>query len=628
MAGTCLIIRKSQSSRQRFDELRSQGETLVREVMGEYFPDIRFSAPDENSWLIHFRKNEEEKFIADEHGWLIYEGTVFALNETFLHQAGTLWRLYRQSRNIQDFANVLDGHYVIKIYDAHSDTYYVVNDFIKNKTQFYRETDDFHCYTSYAYLSALIARPEPDPEAVNEYLWRYYILSERSLLKHTPRMEGASIHSIRNGRRKIKAYWQFPRQYSDATFREQRDTMTRNMQETATLLGSHFRPNVDFTQGQDSRLLVAAMLNRDQSFTTSIFGKADFGEVLATQEMARRHHVSHHIIGLNDDFTSDPLSYLEKSCIYGSAEEPGQQLGRILYMREQQMKLGTALCNGMEGRFYKNGLWDEMYTLNFYRQPKALNIDLLLSLRILSQNYPEQVFSPAFLEVKRNSAAYFRSLIEKRISGMEDSPVSMQVDHFDIHHWLNFAIVSNNTTNSITNSLSPLLFRRNLEDALRVPVKWKFNLSKFQRAVVYQLHPALAAEKTNFAGVNMLPKNAVTYPFFMLRYTWYQSQKMRKKFLRKLGFHPKTHLQEAWDYLPVYKTLYKQIEERGLADYSQMAMRELISLPGWNAARERLKDPASHDLNDYEFMFKIITMDRFYRLANGIHSQCCTLLRK
>lgn len=627
MAGTCLLIRKTHSSEQDFERLKAQGEKLIHDILGKYFPDIRFYAPDPNSWLIHFRKNEEQKFIADKDGWMIFEGTVFDLHKTRVHNIKSLREQLKSCDNVHDFANSLDGHFVIKIYDARKKCYYIINDFIRYKTHFYTETQDYFCYSSYSYLAAMVTKPDADLHAINEYMWRYYILSERSFLKNIKRMEGASIHSADRDTLNIGRYWNTPEQYSARRFQEQTDKMVNNLQESARLLGQNYKASVDFTQGQDSRQIVAAMLNQNQSFSTFIFGKRDFYELRATEAMTQRYHIPHHSLELQEEFLIDPLKYLEKSVLYGSAEEPGQHLGRIIYMREQQLKFGNALCNGTEGRFYKNGLWDEMYTLNFYREPKAFNIDLLLSLRIMNQDYNERIFIPEYRKVKKVSRDYFYDMIKTRIKGMEHAPVSMQVDRFDINHWLNFGIVANNAANSFADSFSPLLFRRNLEDALKVPVKWKFNLSKFQRAVVYKLHPQLAAEKTDFAGVNMLPKNVLTYPAFLLRYGWHQSSRLRNKYLQKLGFHPKTHLQEAWDYLPVYKTLYHQIEEHAYAEHSQMAMQDLLSPADWNALREPLGDPGSRDLNTYEFVFKIVTMDRFYRLANDIHEKFYSLLK-
>ncbi len=619
MAGTCLIIRKAGSDPEKFERLREAGEAPVRRLMQDHFKEIRFCSPDENSWLIRFVKDDEEKFISDRRGWMAFEGTVFALRETRKHTIESLWTLYWNSNNIREFANALDGHFVIKLYDTTEKRYYIVNDFIKNKTQYYHETDAFFCYTSYSFLSAMITEPKADLHAVNEYLWRYYILSERAFLKDTKRLEAASVHKIHHSVLTTEKYWDTPEQYSTGRFHEQTDNMVCDLQETAQLLGRHYNPSVDFTQGQDSRQMVAAMLNQNQSFSTFIFGKSDFYEVQATKDMAQRYRIPHHALELKENFTLNPLKYFKRSMIYGSAEEPGQQLGRITYMREQQMKFGNALCNGTEGRFYKNGLWDEMYTLNFYREPKKVNIDLLLSLRIMSKNYYDPIFIPEYRAIKHHSRDYFYDMIRTRIAGMEHAPVSMQVDRFDINHWLNFGIVSNNAANSFTDSFSPLLFRRNLEDALKVPVKWKFNLSRFQRAVVYKLHPELAAEKTDFAGVNMRPKNAATYPLFLARYGWHQSKRLRDKYLSKLGFHPRTHLQEAWDYLPVYRTLFRQMKDRGYLELNSTSMQEIILRDPWHKLTGIPDTSGSENLADYEYIFKIVTLDRYFYLASQIY---------
>ncbi|MCF7833428.1 MAG: hypothetical protein K9N05_07635 [Candidatus Marinimicrobia bacterium] len=619
MAASCLIIQKNDGDRKRFEAIRSSAESLINKHLGEYFKSIKYSSPDENSFLIQFIKDDTENFLSDDRGWIHIEGTVFSLKETKLHNIQSLWDTYQKSANIDDFANSLDGHFVIKIHDMNKRAYFVINDFIKDKTQYYTENDDCFFYSTFSYLSALVNKPIIDKNAVNEFMWRYYVLTERSLLENTYRMMPASVHEISSDRVDINPYWAWPRSFSDRSFKDQVEDAKENMSETARLLGENFKVHLDFTQGQDCRQNIAAFLEQKQDFSTSIFGKEGFEEVKNTAEIASRYNIEHHRIVLEDDYLEYPLKHFDRAIYLGSGEEPGHQLGRILYMREKQGQFGNAVCNGMDGHFYKNGLWDEMYTFNFYREPKSLPVNMFLDLRMLSQDYSDDIFSDEIKQIKKNSRNYFYALITGSVKGMENSPISMQVDKFDLSHWLNFTLVANSASNTLINAFSPLLFRRNLELALRVPVKWKFNLSKFQRALVHGLHPELAAEPTDFSGVNMKPKNFITYIPFILKYSWHQSGRLRNKILRKIGFHPKTHLQEAWDYSAVYKTLYSQIIRENRAKIINMKIKDILNQEHWiNFVDNITMD--NEKLSTYEYFFKIMSLDKYYQIAEDIFS--------
>ena len=621
MAGNVLIIRKPGTDPEQFKHLCERAQEVVKNYFSPHYATISFHSPDPDSWLAVFHKNDDKKIINSNQGWMVYEGMVFALNETKVHTIESLWNTYLQAENIDAFANELDGHFVIKIYDARLNKYFVVNDIIKDKSHYYCETNEYACYTTFAQLTALIKEPDPDLYAVNEFMWRYYILTERTLLDGTQRMMPASIHIYSNGNCAITHYWTWPVSFSSVPFQEQVDTMIESLRETARLIGSNYHPVVDFTQGQDSRQNVATFLDQNVNFTTSIYGKEDFYEVQATSKMAERYGFLHHTISLDKDFTSDPLKYFDRSILLGSGEEPGHLLGRIMYMREKQADYGDLICNGMEGHFYKNGLWDEMYTFNFYREPANFAADMFLDLRLLSQDYDDSLFSQNLRNIKKDSRIYFHDMIKRSIKGMENAPVSMQVDRFDLTYWLNFQFVSNSGSNAMTRTCSPLLFRRNLRHALVVPVKWKFNLSRYQRAIVHTLHPQLAAEKTDFGGVNMTPKNMFTYLPFIFKYGWHQSQRLRNKILRKIGFHPKTHLQEAWDYTPIYNKLLHQLSQEQDTNSTNMAIRDLLETQQWDAHLNSILKQDKTSLNDYEHIFKIFTLDRFFRIANDIYKK-------
>jgi len=613
MSASLLLLNKTISSPKKFIDMTEHTEMITRKFFNKYFQTITFRKY-ENTLLILLNNDDKEYFFEDDQGnWLSYEGTVFALDKTKMYTPEEMLSLYK-NQGSHVFANGLDGHFVIKIYDSQQQKYIIISDYIKNKTNYICESNDCIMVTSFLITTSIIKKPELDYYAFNEFLWRYYILSGKSMLKGVNRLAPASIYSITNGNIFKEKYWEWPHQYSSFSFDESVSNMTACMQETAKLINQFFnKPCIDFTMGQDSRQIISGFTNQKLPFTTATFGKSDFYEVKEVREMATRHGIENYNIQLKEDYYNNIWEEFRKAIILGSCEEPGYLLSRILYMRSQNIKYGNAAINGMDGHFYKNGLWDEMYTFNLYREPKDFRIDLFLKLRVFGKDYFSAIFEKSFRNIKEESREYFTQIIKDSISGYEDSPVSVQVDKFDLYHWLNFGIAANSAANSFTTSLSPLLFRRNLEHALRVPVKWKFNLSKFQRAIVYNLDPSLAKERTDFGGVTMEPKNIFTYLPFYCRYFYHQSSRLRNKIKSKLGLPVVTHLQEAWDYKPIYKLLFENKNLKENLHFKNMNLSQITNEAEWNSYIKKFQNIHFQTIDNYENFFKIISVEFFLR---------------
>ena len=618
MSGTLLFINKKKQNNDNFTIKIEQLKNYTKKLFDEYFNFIIFRKLNRNSFLIEFRQDRREKFCIDQQGnWLAYEGTVFALDETKYYNAEDLLNLYKNYG--EDFTNKLDGHFVIKIYDATQDSYLIISDFIKYKTNFFAENESFLLFTPFLLTTRIIKKPELDQHAFNEFMWRYSILSERSMFKGVTRLAPAAIYKIQHGKITTKTYWEWPHYYTKLSFADSVDKMVESIKESARLIQHSFgKPCLDMTMGQDSRTIISAFTNQNLPFVTSTYGKSEFFEVQAVKEMAKRHNIENHNIQLTQNYMENLWNYFEKAVLLGSCELPGYLLGRILFMKNEQLKLGNALINGSDGQFYKNGLWIEMYTFNFYLEPKKVNINLFLKLRALSRNYFDKIFEPNFVEIKNDSSHYFENIIKNTINDHIDSPVSIQMDKFSLYRWTNFLNATNSTGCLFSDSLSPLLMRRNLELALQIPVRWKFNSSRFQRAVVYKLNPELAREKTDMGGINMVPKNIFTYIPFWFRYSFFQSKRLRNKIKTILGIHVYTELQEAWDYLPIYKLLFQDKNFQKNLIYENMYLSEIVKKDEWKNLLSKFQDKDFQTLNNYEYLFKIISVEYFMKKANEI----------
>jgi len=617
MAGTLLLISRNDRNKQLLDKI-NRLEYYINSIFRKYFYKIHFHKFN-NAYLVEFRKDDHLKFYEDKAGnWLTFEGNVFDLNESKIYNAEELLLLYKDSG--EDIANRLDGHFIIKIYDARNNHFLIINDYIKYKINFITENKDFMLFTPLLLTAGIINKPELDQYALNEFLWRYSYISEKTILKNVKRLSPASIYKIKNGEMTVKTYWEWPRQYGKFSFKHAVEKTMGTMKETVRLISNSIgKPCIDFTMGQDSRMIISAFTNQKLPFITSTFGKEDFFEVKSVKDMSKRNHIENHNIRLTKEYLDNLWEHFSRAVILGNCGEPGYLLGRILFTRSQQMKYSNVLLNGSDGQFYKNGLWIEMYTFNLYREPRKVNIEMFLKLRILSKNYLlEDIFNENYLKIKHNSKQYFRNLIQNAIKDYLDSPVAIQMDRFSLYYWTNFLNTANNAVSMLTNSISPLLLRRNLELALTAPVKWKFHSSQYQRSVVYGLNPLLAKEKTDMGGINMVPKNCFTYIPFWFRYSFFQSTRLRNKIKTILGIPVDTELQEAWDYLPIYKLLFQDENFQKNLIYENMFLSEIIKEDEWNKLLKNFQYIEFQTVNNYEYLFKIISVEYFLKRANEL----------
>ena len=176
MAGTLLLIPKKPGGNDLYIEKVHRLEHFINQYYDRYLKKTSLHHTTDGALLIEFRKNNKIKIFTDDKGnWLTFEGTVFARKKTKAYNAQELLTLYLQAP--AKFPDDLDGHFVIKLYDATRNIYLIVNDILKNKINYLTENDQFILFTPFVILSGILNKPEPDLYAFNEFMCRYYILS-------------------------------------------------------------------------------------------------------------------------------------------------------------------------------------------------------------------------------------------------------------------------------------------------------------------------------------------------------------------------------------------------------------------------------------------------------------------
>ena len=618
MAGVLLYLNKERNKPGEFSNKTQVMESYIRDTFGPLFAHIDFNRPDKNTFLVQFRKDEKKKYFRDNKGnWLAYEGSVFALDKTRIYNAADLWQLYLKKGD--DLGNYLDGPFVVKIFDAEKQRVIVCTDFINNKINYWAETENALMFTPFLILASFVKKPQLDLQAFNEYMWRYYIMSGRSMLKGVSRMDAGTLYAVSAGKVTRNKYWEFPHTYTKLSFDKSLAELSASLKESARLIHADGRtPVIDFTAGQDSRTILAAFTNQKLPFINTIYGKEDYPEVVAVKEMAQRHNLNLKHIRLEDDFVQKPWQNARDDILLSSCEEPVYLIGRILHMRRQYLKYSSLTVNGVHGRFYKDGTWNEMYLMNFYREPKKFNSDLFIKYRALNKNYRDDIFNKKMLDVKNASHDYYRNMIAGAIEGYENSPVAIQVDKLDMEHYAMYGMMGNSICNNVLDLLSPLLFRRNLEKALVMPAKWRYNLSKVQRHLVYGMDPELAREKTGVAGIDMIPRKGLGHLLFLMRYWFMITQKFRDKIKNLLGMNVSTALQKAWNYLEVYNNFFDDPQVQALLTADQMALNNILDKKVWRELLDQYQNPQYRTVARMEYILKIVTVEYFLSQCKSI----------
>lgn len=619
MAGALLIILKNE--KKDFTKIKSVLSRYFQENFKNYFEIINILEPNDGALLVEFRKDNKEKFYKDTDGnWLTYEGHIFDLHKTKVYSAKELLNIYKTEKN--DMVDHLDGHFVIKGYNKKEDSYFVINDFIHYKPNFIAENKDYLMVTPFIFTSGLLFKPEIDEYAVNEFLWKSYILSERTLIKNVNRLSPASVYTIKNGKIGKYRYWQLPKQYTNLSFDECAEKMKESLKETARLVSENYeKPLLEFTMGQDSRTIVAAFKNQNLPFDTAIYGKDSFYEIKNVKRMSEKYQFNNTNIKLEEDFIDDIWKNFKKAILLGSSGLTGFYLTRVMYMREKMKKIGNPVLNGVGAHCIKGGLWTEQYMFNFYRETNKINYKSFLKYRFLSKNYRSDIFKNDFLEIKAQTGAYFKEMIKKSTIGYEKSPIALQIDKFDLDHHSNVGFTSNNVSNMIMDLISPFLLRRNLELAHIIPAKWKHNLSPMQRKIVFDLAPDLAKEPTSFGGVNMVPKNIITYIPFYAQFFWFGGKKFLNKIKSVLGLKTKkTLLQDAWDYKPIYINLFQNKEFQNNLTFNNMFLSKILEKNEWNKFIDDMNAfTEEKKLSEFEFMFSLVGIETVLSEANKLN---------
>jgi asparagine synthase (glutamine-hydrolysing) len=151
--------------------------------------------------------------------WIVFNGEIYNYQElrTYLQAKGHSFKTQTDTEVIvhlyeefgEDCVGKLRGMFAFAIWDQAQETLFLARDRVGIKPLYYWMSED--CLIFASEIKAILADPEVEPEVVPEMIDRfltfYYVPGEETLLQNVRKLAPGSQMTVRNGRAKVKQYW-------------------------------------------------------------------------------------------------------------------------------------------------------------------------------------------------------------------------------------------------------------------------------------------------------------------------------------------------------------------------------------------------------------------------------------
>lgn len=404
----------------------------------------------------------------------------------------------------QQITKDLDGHFLLIIYSKEIKNITIIGDHAGTITSYKyanQQSDQILLSSSALVLSRLLP-VSPSQIGIAHFLRTATSLGSQTIYKEISTLDPASIIRIdcssSTPTSSLETYWNSPTSaHEELAFPEACDLLNARL----TKAMAFFKQTgvvCDLTAGFDSRVLLSCLLNSGDGLPTHkpptfVFGPAQSREVHLVKHYANVLKLKNHHTMLPDDWPIKFSEYVWRSIDATDGEENCFVYAPILYAQEEKKKHYTTSLNGLGGELYRDFWWVQELGI----QKRPANIIRLINTRVLQYEYDYSIFEKEWQENLRNLPQAICSEYKKSI---QDFPLSstyntMQIDAIylrqKIRRWASRTITS---SNHVIRTVSPLLFKQNLDVALRVHPKFK-RYGRLQRAIVTQNNPTLARLK-------------------------------------------------------------------------------------------------------------------------------------
>jgi len=395
--------------------------------------------------------------------WLLVAGTCFSRCGVAADSATALLARYEEI-GASALARELEGFFAVVIGDAANRDLLVISDIVGSFHCYWREIEDGFAISGSSLLLGALGPSTPDPVACAEFLGTGVLYEDRTLLREVRKLPPASI--VRFGEhhaRSVERYWNIG---ETANSPLSGATAVGALWETLTVaanrIGHRFtRPICDLTGGYDSRAVVAAFAGAGISFSTTVSGPANSGDVVVAAALAKKLGVDHRHV--TNDAPVLPVE-LDHAWRMTDGEYDGVDYARIYRNHDEMRRMADLSVNGSFGEIARGYWWE----LLFPGVGRSTPLDAML---LAQRRYATGAYDRSLLPAGSgfNLVEHMRAVIERNNRGLEGQANTLQMDNaylfLRMQRWQGRIASS---TNQIWPCLSPFMFTSVLETMLRI----------------------------------------------------------------------------------------------------------------------------------------------------------------
>ena len=400
--------------------------------------------------------------------WLVVCGTWFHQDDYGVGQEHALLQRYLQVGAYQ-VGKELEGFFVILVGDQESKELWILTDIIGSCHSFLRSWDGVLALSNSSLQLACLDQVTLDPVGCQEFLNTGVVYEDRTIYREVKKLGPGQVYSCSQGMMKNQqTYWNVadlsPHSLEGGVAVDHLMGSLMNAAKKITHVYPH--PVCDLTSGYDSRAVVAAFLNSQSAFSTTVSGEVTSPDVKISTSIAKAFGIAHLHIPCDAPFT---FQQVKEALRYTDGEYDLIEYSQILSVHERLRQSFDISVNGSFGEVARGYWWELLFPFAGQRAP--LDAQQIAQKRYVTQAFDETIFSP---EHRLNLVSHFTSMIQRANVGLEEFPNTLQMDNaylrLRMQRWQGKIASS---TNQLWPCLSPCMFRSVLEVMLQTSTNFR-----------------------------------------------------------------------------------------------------------------------------------------------------------
>ena len=235
-------------------------------------------------------------------------------------------------------------------------------------------------------------------------------------------------------------------------------------------------------------------IKEKENFSTFVFGPKDSTEVKLVKEYCNNFNINNFHYHLNDNYVSNIYNNFLKAALITDLEENiGNYIPIMLSNITKKEKGFQFSFNGLGGELYRDFWWiQEVFIKN-----RPANLQRLINHRMLQYEFTDTIFTKKYLQYIAKITSSIEDDFFESIKDMDlnNTPNTLQIDNLyfrqKMRKWAGRTISSSNQLISI---VSPLLFKKNVEIALKLSPKFKRN-GNLSKSIIQRNSKQLASKR-------------------------------------------------------------------------------------------------------------------------------------